>query len=105
MIRKVTARAGAAVLALAASFLTETVEAAPLITRFTPPSALFTFGDPNPPYIARFLPGQRFDIQVTIQPDAGQTISAVRFEVDGKPLPGAVSFAPATAPGLPVGTV
>ena len=105
MIRKVTARAGTAVLALAASFLTATVEAAPLITRFTPPSALFTFGDPNPPYIARFLPGQRFDIQVTIQPDAGQTISAVRFEVDGKPLPGAVSFAPATAPGLPAGTV
>ncbi len=28
--------------------------------------------------IARFLPGQRFDLQATISPDAGQTITCIR---------------------------
>jgi alkaline phosphatase len=57
--------------------------AAPNISRLSPPS--------NPPLagastLARFLPGQKFDLQATVQPDAGSTISSVRFAVDGKPL-------------------
>lgn len=42
--------------------------AAPTVSRLTPPSELFSFGDPNPPIISRFLPGQRFDLQATIRP-------------------------------------
>ncbi len=80
------------------------VEAAPVISRLTPPSALFSFGDPNPPIIARFLPGQRFDLQVTVRPDAGQTISGVIFRVNGKPVSGVVSSTPATVSGLPANT-
>jgi alkaline phosphatase len=51
------------------------------ISRLTPPSELFASGNPSP-VIARFLPGQRFDIQATIQPDPGQTISNFDFYVD-----------------------
>jgi len=65
--------------------------AAPNISRVAPPSALFSLQDPNPPYIARFLPGQRFDLQATVQPDAGQTITGVVFKVDGTVVPGTVS--------------
>ncbi len=79
-------------------------EAAPVISRLTPPSALFTFSDPNPPIIARFLPGQRFDLQVTARPDAGQTITGVTFKVNGVPVPGIVSSTPATVAGLPANT-
>lgn len=57
--------------------------AAPNISRLTPPSALFTFGDPGAPYTARFLAGQRFDLQATVQPEAGNTITQVVFKVDG----------------------
>jgi alkaline phosphatase len=89
----------AAVLAAAA-----TAEAAPVVSRLTPPSALFTFNDPNPPYIARFLPEQRFDLQATVQPDAGQTIVEAKFYVDGKLVPGAVSATAATVAGLPDNT-
>jgi alkaline phosphatase len=77
------------------------VEAAPVVSRLTPPSALFTFGDPGKPYISRFLPEQRFDLQVTVQPDAGQTITNVLFFVDGKPVSGTVALTPATVAGLP----
>ena len=59
--------------------------AAPSVTRLTPPSELFTSGRAEP-VIARFLPGQRFDLQATIQPDAGQKITGVRFLMDGKPV-------------------
>ena len=59
--------------------------AAPAITRLNPPSALFTFGDPNPPYIARFLPGQRFDLQATVRLDPGLTLTEFSFAVDGVP--------------------
>jgi alkaline phosphatase len=45
--------------------------AAPAVTRLTPPSELFTSGREEP-LIARFLPGQRFDVQATLRPDAGQ---------------------------------
>ena len=74
-------RAGfsAAALLVSASAL----QAAPLVSRLTPPSALFTFGDPGAPYTARFLTGQRFDLQATVQPEAGQTITQVVFKVDG----------------------
>ncbi len=98
-------RVSASAIAAAALFAGSTlVDAAPVISRLTPPSALFSSGDPNPPIIARFLPGQRFDMQVTVRPDAAQTITGVQFFVDDDPVPGTVSSAPATAPGLPPGT-
>ncbi|MGC3959965.1 MAG: alkaline phosphatase [Verrucomicrobiota bacterium] len=79
-------------------------EATPLVSRLTPPSALFTFNDPGAPYIARFLPEQRFDLQATVQPDAGQTITNAAFYVDGKLVAGGVSVAPATVSGLATNT-
>ena len=78
--------------------------AAPVVSRLTPPSALFTFKDPGAPYIARFLPGQRFDLQATVRPDSGQTITSVSFAVDGAPVSGTVSSTPATVAGLPANT-
>src|SRR5262245_24342350 len=59
--------------------------AAPTVSRLTPPSELFASGRPEP-VIARFLPGQRFDLQATVRPDPGHRIVDVRFAVDGKPL-------------------
>ncbi len=83
-------RAGitAAVLIASASALI----AAPTVSRLTPPSALFSFGDAGAPYTARFLTGQRFDLQATVQPEVGNTITSVEFKVDGVPV--------GTAPGL-----
>lgn len=78
--------------------------AAPVVTRLTPPSDLFAYGDPAPPYIARFLPGQRFDLQATVRPDAGRTIVAIEFSVDGTTVGGTVALAPATAAGQPAGS-
>lgn len=69
-------------------------EAAPVVTRLNPPSALFTFNDPNPPYIARFATGQRFDLQATIQADAGKVITSGAFHVDNVALPGDVTITP-----------
>jgi alkaline phosphatase len=59
--------------------------AAPTVSRLTPPSELFASGQPEP-VIARFLPGQRFDLQATLRPDAGATITAARFFIDGRPV-------------------
>jgi alkaline phosphatase len=59
--------------------------AAPHITRLTPPSELFSSGRERP-LVARFLPGQRFDLQCTVVPDAGRQIGKVEFLVDGKVL-------------------
>jgi alkaline phosphatase len=59
--------------------------AAPTVTRLTPPSERFASGQADP-VIARFLPGQRFDLQATVKPDAGQTITSARFFIDGKPV-------------------
>jgi alkaline phosphatase len=59
--------------------------AAPTVTRLTPPSELFSSGRADP-VIARFLPGQRFDLQASVKPDAGQKITAARFLIDGKPV-------------------
>lgn len=60
--------------------------AAPTISRLTPPSELFATDGASKQVIARFLPGQRFDLQATIQPDAGQTITEVQFAIDGRPV-------------------
>jgi alkaline phosphatase len=85
--------------------ITEIADAAPTVRRLTPPSALFSLNDPDPPYISRFLPGQRFDLQTTIAPDPGQTISSVQFLVDGHRLKDEASLKPATVAGLPANTV
>lgn len=66
------------------------------ISRLTPPSQRFDTGTPGAlPMIARFIPGQRFDLQATVSPDAGQTISQVEFFVDGVSV-GIANAAPAT---------
>jgi alkaline phosphatase len=59
--------------------------AAARISRLTPPSELFASGNAEP-VIARFLPGQRFDLQATVQPDQGLTITNFAFYVDGSPV-------------------
>ncbi|MEI8298896.1 MAG: alkaline phosphatase [Pseudomonadota bacterium] len=61
------------------------VESAPRIARLTPPSAA-AVGSEAVPVISRFLAGQRFDLQATIVPDAGQAVTAVAFFVDGLPV-------------------
>lgn len=78
--------------------------AAPTVSRLTPPSLLFTAGDETGPAISRFLPDQRFDLQATVRPDAGQTITEARFLVDGRPVRGEVSLLPCNA-GVPANTV
>ena len=88
---------------LAASF--SALTAAPVVSRLTPPSDLFSFKDPNPPYISRFIPGQRFDLQATISPDAGQNIAGVKFYVDNTEVPGTITLSLATVSGLPANTV
>ena len=61
-------------------------QAAPSVTRLTPPSELFS-GHADGPIVARFLPGQRFDLQATVRPDdASKTITAARFAIDSKTL-------------------
>ena len=59
--------------------------AAATISRLVPPSELFTSGHAAP-VVARFLPGQLFDLQATVQPDPGQTITNFTFFVDGQPV-------------------
>ncbi len=88
---------------VAASF--SAVSAAPIVSRLTPPSDLFSFKDPSPPYISRFLPGQRFDLQATISPDAAQTIAGVKFYVDNGEVAGTVTLVRATVAGLPANTL
>ncbi len=64
-----------------------TANAAPTITRLTPPSQFFaTSGSQHAPMIARFVQGQLFDLQATVRPDSGQTITKVQWSMDGKPL-------------------
>lgn len=79
--------------------------AVPKVTRLTPPSALFSFRDPAPPIISRFLPGQRFDLQATISPDAGQTIAGVKFYVDDREVPEQVILVRGNVSGLTANTV
>ena len=74
---------------------------APTVTRLTPPSELFSSGQPAP-VIARFLPGQRFDLQATIAPDdASKSISSVEFSVDQKTLKLPVSLKDCSSGCLP----
>lgn len=94
-----------AVVAACSATASTWLEAAPVVRRLTPPSALFSYAISDPPITARFLPGQRFDLQATVAPDAGKTITSVRFFVDGRLAPGTVAISPATAAGLPADTV
>jgi alkaline phosphatase len=57
--------------------------AAPTVSRLTPPSELFASGR-TAPIVARFLAGQKFDLQATLIPDAGQEILSVQFLVDDR---------------------
>ena len=74
----------------------QTMEAAPVVTRLTPPSMLFSFNDAGGPITARFLPDQRFDLQAVIQPDSGQSIVSVQFEVDNAVVSGGVTLSSAS---------
>jgi len=77
---------------LCLSLASACVLAAPTVSRLTPPSELFASGHAAP-VIARFLPGQRFDLQATIRPDeAGKSITAARFAIDGKTVEGPVAL-------------
>ncbi len=73
----------------------------PKISRMSPPSQLFaTAGAQAAPMISRFLPGQRFDLQATIIPDAGSSITQIFGAIDDVPLSapaGVISIVPATA--------
>jgi alkaline phosphatase len=92
-------------LAAAAAFLAVAAPpaaGAPRVTRLTPPSNLFASGEAEP-IVARFLPGQRFDLQATVVPDAGFVVSSVRFLVDNVSVPGSVAIVPATASSAPAG--
>ncbi len=75
-----------------ASLLATAVLASPSVSRLTPPSELFSSGQ-SAPLIARFLPGQRFDLQATLRPDdAGKNMSGARFMIDGKPVDAPVAL-------------
>lgn len=66
--------------------------AEPTVTRLTPPSELFTNQRPAP-VIARFLPGQLFDLQATIRPDeAGKQIQSASFAIDGAKVDATVAL-------------
>ena len=66
------------VTALAA--LAGSAEAAPNVSRLTPPSNPLVATAAT---LSRFLPGQKFDLQATVQPSTGTTIASVVFAVDG----------------------
>ena len=82
-----------------------TLEAAPTVSRLTPPSLKFSENREGAPYISRFFVGQRFDLQATVRPDLGQTITSAKFYVDGQEVQGAVTLLPCDAGGLPANTV
>src|SRR5262245_30630807 len=76
-------------------------EAAPTVSRLTPPSELFSAGQAEP-IISRFFVGQKFDLQATIRTDADQTITGFEFSVDGNPVNLiARSIVPVTTVGKP----
>ncbi len=76
--------------------VTSAAVAAPTVSRLTPPS-----NAPGLPIVARFLPGQRFDLQATVQPNANTTITSVQFLVDGVVVPGSVNAANTVGPANP----
>ena len=81
-------------------------QAAPTVSRLTPPSELFSSGQADP-VIARFLPGQRFDLQASIRPDEGQQITGVRFLLDGQAIALPVALRDCSTgckKGLPINT-
>ncbi|MEO8630130.1 MAG: alkaline phosphatase [Betaproteobacteria bacterium] len=91
------------VLGLALTAATQAFSA-PSVSRLTPPSELFS-SQATTPIISRFLVGQRFDLQATVRPDAGQNITSVNFLVDGVAIGGAITLTTAgLVAGLPVGT-
>ena len=66
--------------------------AQPVVTRLTPPSALFSSGEAAP-VIARFLPEQRFDLQATIQPDdASKNSLKAEFAIVGQVVQASVAL-------------
>jgi alkaline phosphatase len=66
--------------------------ATPTVSRLTPPSELFASGRAAP-VIARFLPGQRFDLQATLRPDdAAKTITGASFTIDGRAVDATVAL-------------
>jgi alkaline phosphatase len=69
-------------------------QAAPAVTRLNPPSNLFALGEATPPIISRFMADQRFDLQATVQADAGQVITSAVFKVNGNVVPGTVTVTP-----------
>lgn len=79
---------------LTSAAMVQQSDAAPLVTRLNPPSALFSMESAGAPYISRFLVGQRFDLQATIQADAGKTITSATFKIGGTPVPGTVTITP-----------
>lgn len=86
--------------------LTASTDAASVISRLNPPSALFSFGDSGAPYISRFVAGQRFDLNCTVQPDSGRTVTQVRFKVDGAFVTGnATLFTTGLVSGLAANSV
>lgn len=95
-MRSKTLRAALATALVGAAAL-GTALAAPTVTRLTPPSQLFTEGVAEPPYISRFLVGQRFDLQATIRPDQGQSVAGVSFLVDGVDVGGGIALTVADA--------
>jgi alkaline phosphatase len=77
----------------------------PSVYRLTPPSHQF----PVPGFlggtggsVARFLPGQRFDLQATVKAN-GATLTSFVFKVDGAVVPGTVSTTAPTASGFAAG--
>jgi alkaline phosphatase len=81
------------------------VTAAPLISRLTPPSEAPVSGEATP-IIARFLPGQRFDLQATVQPQGGQAIGEIIFRVDGRVVEAPVArYTEGLARHLPAGSI
>lgn len=75
-----------------ASLGAHAVSAAPTVSRLTPPSELFANNRPAP-VIARFLPGQRFDLQATLRPDdTDKRIVSARFSIDGKDVDAPVNL-------------
>lgn len=71
-------------LAVAAA-LAAHANAAPTVSRLTPPSELFSSGQPEP-IISRFFVGQKFDLQATVRTDSNTTITSFQFTVDGVPV-------------------
>jgi alkaline phosphatase len=69
--------------ACTALLLATAAHGAPIVSRLTPPSERFASGRADP-VVARFLPGQRFDLQATLRPDEGHGLRQVRFLIDGK---------------------